>query len=728
MGEMRRVLSATVGMDGWSPGRLLCCPAWPRLQSGQSVGSFRTLVSPGDLASVDRVQPWSFHLGLAADSPPPACRFLASGFELRLDRQRIVRCVMVQPGVLIGHANFEVVPTLFAPEHEVNRAGACDWIALDPLVVLMSRRADGATRFCLAAQSGPADSVSRLVRDLLELDAESLFREEATARDSFLRRTDNRSLLAPLLPPALEALVGALRSPTAAIPFRWTAGEAEGDGVFSINDLFPLVQAWCEVDPGVAQDLVKAALSCLRADGGIPAVCPADGSAPSPHAAWPLLVQCARAAWIAKRDPQFLAFALPRLHLYLSRSIAYFDPDHDGIPCWQSPQEPFILQTYEAGLASADLITFLLCEIFAFLELAEAAEFAFDSQPFRSQRNRFCATLETLFWDPHNRVFPDRYIGGEAIERITLSAVLPLLWEGLPGRYRENLQQLITRSDHLLWPGGVGAWLRWDTDDAPPPILLPHQFLVLEALRNAGAEEERQQLAMGYAKWLRKRFDGTGVLPRWIGDPPAAEAGADESPQRPVLGAALVLVAAGVGDEQVATSDVSRPLRWLDRHRQAVIGAVVGALAAGVFGIAVAYFFKKSMPITYAEPIAGLARQHYVEGDYDTAVSIYEDLIEGTSGALAIEFQFANACLNKGEYAEAEKRYLHLLKQSPREPAVMMNLGLVLFKEGRLQEAGRCYITVIREFGSVRPDLAQRANVALQIISERLQHSAAVAP
>ena len=197
-------------------------------------------------------------------------------------------------------------------------------------------------------------------------------------------------------------------------------------------------------------------------------------------------------------------------------------------------------------------------------------------------------------------------------------------------------------------------------------------------------------------------------------------------PERTYLGAqralpsALAVVAADtIHEHSTPSGKDSAKLRWLDRHRAAVIGATVAALSLAVVAVTAILLARKTLPASSAQALAGLARQQVAEGDYDIAISNYLKLREGTRGAAAVELLMGNTYFGKRDFAAAETCYRNVIQQDPGSATALYNLGLALFKQDRLNEAAACYEELLRKHGALHPGLANRARLALELIAER---------
>lgn len=700
--------------------------AWNSNDQPIAEGCFRTLQRLGDVAPADNPAPWSFKAALPEHLGPPSVVLLANGYRLSFPQPPqagACTCIMLKPGILIGQTTLSAAPALFAPEFEVHKEGNAEWINLPSgTVLLLSERDDGATRFCLSAGSADREAAMKAVEGWEAEDVHTLFDAQVHQRALLWNEEEERPPASRHIWYAIESLIARARPACGMFPCRWSVGDRVDGVIFDVNHSLPLALAWSTLDSAMAEDVVCSALSCQNEDGSIPAWVCADGSTSAAARAWPLLAQAAAVAWSGRRNPEFLQYALPRLYRYLADVTSHTDPATRGIHCWQSSGESLVPETFDAGLASADLPTLLLCEIEAFFELCDdAPQFAFDRAALQAEHDRLAKSLMDDLWDNTERVFRSRYIDGTAIERISLASILPLLWSNLPARYEDPILRQLGRGGPFHTNCGVPLWLKWEDESETPPAPPAHQVLVLEALRRAGATREHDDLARTIDQRLARYFGEYHLLPEDLRVSPAGPAAS--KPQHAVSSALAVIMAGRPSDDRGTAGAKSKNLRWLDRHRAAVIGTTIALIAFAVVAVTVLLITRRTLPAPTIEALAGLARQQYADKNYDEAIATYQKLWKGTRGSAAVELLMGNAYHRKGDYPAAEKCYRDVLEKNPQSATALYNLGLTLFRQNRMEEASACYEDLIRRFGPANPILANRARFALDLIAERTGRS-----
>jgi tetratricopeptide (TPR) repeat protein len=77
-----------------------------------------------------------------------------------------------------------------------------------------------------------------------------------------------------------------------------------------------------------------------------------------------------------------------------------------------------------------------------------------------------------------------------------------------------------------------------------------------------------------------------------------------------------------------------------------------------------------------------------------------------------------NAYLKMGDAASAERCYRNVLERDPRAMPARINLALALYRQGKREEATRHYRQFLEDHGNEYPQLAVRAQTAIELIEE----------
>ncbi len=452
----------------------------------------------------------------------------------------------------------------------------------------------------------------------------------------------------------------------------------------------------------------------MQADGFLPARIHANGATSTDTFAWPVIAQSAAAVLQRGASTDFASFALPRLARYLGHALDRFEKD--GHYVWRTPEEAFIPDTFDLDLATVDLAAFLLSDLDAFCDLCAAYEYNDPAvQTLQAQRDGLVAHLTDHLWDGDTGVFRDRYVNGKQIKRTTLSTYLPLLWKGLGSAYREQVFRHMREQSAKTGNAPADLWERWDADPVDPPAPAQQEAYVLYALYQTDDSGIQRQFQTALNNALQFAYNKHGMIPADLSGAVSDPSGSS------VNGAALVVMVTHPPSASRAPADTSsQTIRWLDRYRVAVVGALMGALVIAITAVVLTYLFKATPTAVDMETLTGLAERHYADGRYEQAIAIYHELTDAMPGNVGLHFRLGNAYYRAGQLAQAEQHYQRALDSDRPHPRAMRNLAITLYDQGKYDEAASYFQMIIDRFGDHYPTLANQAQLALDIMQPRL--------
>jgi len=505
-----------------------------------------------------------------------------------------------------------------------------------------------------------------------------------------------------------------VRPPQGVLPYRWSASDAD-PRIMDLNEMLPLIGAWRIADPALARDLLRSAFASQADDGSLPRACGPSGAVEESTAPWPLFAQCLQGLHLCAPDPAFAEELRPRVLRYLGWALSYFDPDGEGRPRWTSGREALVPETWDENLRSADLAALLLAETEALTRLGAPPD---ELAPLRIHAQRIADELRTFFWDSGDQIYRDRYGDGRFVARRTFSAVLPLIWRGLPAL-------AAAEAGRLLGPGGVFGsrssgvplWERWPEDEAPPAAPAAHQAILLFGLQQA----ERWRLSRDLRARLTAVIESSRERRR---APPASYNGLDPaSPQSPSAVAAAVSLQ--VLSDPPALRTRTGPSLWLDRldrHRGTLAAILVLGLLAGLVMAARWWQRRRAPPGPSLEALVGLAHNEYKRGDYAEAERMCREIVEywGKATQPPVRFLYGNALFRTGQYAAAFEQYRRALEDPEMEPLARFNMAQALVRLGRRSEALSIFLLLASEQEKEFPELAERARLAGDFLQGRL--------
>ncbi len=511
----------------------------------------------------------------------------------------------------------------------------------------------------------------------------------------------------PLLAQALRRLEGRLRFPDGPGEGAWAAVSDDGTETFDLNALLPLAAVWAPRRPEVAVALVDAALDACD-EYGVPPRYTGPSAPTAPGAAWPLLAQAALRAAGSEPDPGIDARAVEGLRRALGAAVHLYDPEGVGRPRWPTPEEAFVPDAWDENLAPVDLAAFLRAEFEAFDLLCRRSgiEPDDDHRVPPGYRERLDHHLLRVLWDPRRGRFTDRYLDGRRSARLTLGALTPLLWTGLPDEHREAVRGLARAGSPLWTPAGLALWEPWPEDPVPPPTPSLPLAVALCALDRVPAEFRDVAAA------VRPALEGAFADPAKAEPPPALS----------------VLAALSETGPEPDRTGRSRWIRWLDRHSRPLLriaGALLVLIALGL--LLLPRLFPHTGEGPTIEALAGLAENHYHHGRYEDAEALYREILRRRSIPLA-HFRLGNAAFRRGALAEAEAQYREAMRQRDLEPQALFNLAQVLLRKERVDEAREAFQRIVAEHGARYPDIVERAETALRILDRGPPHGPPPAP
>ena len=691
----------------WREGWLLNPPAGTQPAETGSRPGFRLRANPGEIAPNIPHAAWLLRL-----EPPPKTGCLAHGFVCAGETGNVFHHVYCPaPGTLCGEADHAVEVRLVSDKHPTRRDGAQAILDAPGLcVILLVEKHAGGTRWALVWSGGGEHETLVQTKAALAVSAKNAWAELlAHRREIRARATCDRDFL-PAMNEAIECLLGAMRPADGAFPGLWLDTENDSPAM-NLGRALAVLPALGRIAPDDAEKLIQTILLLEEPDHSLPAFVAPNRSPGQRHAPPPLAAQAALALWRANPSLDFSRRIVPRLARLLRWQLDYFESQPQGICRWRHPAESLAPEIYDDRLATPDTSALLLAELDAFAELA--APFP-DVEPIVApviaRRKKIEIALQTFFWDAGECEFRSRYLDGRPIARPTVASAMPLLSAKLAPPQIAQILKLIGPGGVLRQQGAIANWAAWESDKTSASASPLVQILILRALRRRDLTEKADLLASGLAAQIRHEREQLGRLP--------AELSKAHSANRAPLETAALVIHLAFGDElgsRVARHRVSPLLNWLDKQRRGLATAAT-LLAAGIALALAAPALLHRDDETGAETGVGLAQMHADQGDWRGAISLYEQLL-GTPlrDSRAIDFRLGNAWFHLDGWPQAEAAYRTAIARNPDQPRAWMNLALTLYQQQKFGEAATWYRNFIAKFGTYYPDLAARAQTALEL-------------
>jgi tetratricopeptide (TPR) repeat protein len=712
--EMLSLLPATPWRKGW----MLRTDCWTGRMTPARWGGFITLNCPCDIGPDGMDPAWSLHISLPGGTAvPQQCIFLSNGL-VALDRHTangISMCAFTpEPGVLWGISRKR--PTLFAPDATIEKPDEYTCILQENNVQLrlMVRPDRGMYKFSLACRHREAPSAYSLtdtaehlrqsVACYLDINMERFIGETLLLRRSYWQHHSCDASLSSCAIRHLEELVRLIQPAHNRIPFRWMCRDINHPGIFDIDRVFALTDAWVRIDPAVAGENMLAALSIQEQDGFIPAWVEITGeSADTPCR--PMLAQSVRKILEVQPDQNFLRNVTPDLIRYINGMLSRYVTEPELGAVWPAEQTALSPSLYRPGVPALDATCLVLAEIEAALECVRSQP---DAMPFltvwQEYQRQLSAALTSRFYESASGLFKEQDIDSDSfVDRITLGTLLPLLCDSVPDASLARIYPLLDAGSPLLSATGIQDWEYWRDDAVLPPVEALHQLLVIDGL-------QRRMPA-----WEKTQFND--VLQQFAQNSEKNDTERIEPTQRVLcLGVSSHAIQHRTDREQFPPA-----LQFLDRHALTVSAVTCVAGLLFLIGICTAQLSRTTLTRPAIETIAGMGQLYYQHGDYDHAIPYYARLSQAMNRHPRFELMLGNAHFRKGAYRIAEQHYRHVLRNRP-QPAALMNLALTLYHQGRPREAADCYAQVIDLFERQHPEISHRAALSIDLIRQQLRN------
>lgn len=638
-----------------------------------------------------------WHLQMTQPELICTTRLFYNGFSIggrRRPEKNRIDAILTGPGLLCGTVAGLPDPQLISGT-AITKEPGCEWLRSGDLTVLFRQREN---RFALVYGPCTFQQALSKAEDALDQNFEELMQAEAEKRKNVSRLFSINSRHNPPVALAFETLTARLRDRNGAIRGIWSVADGFEKETFSLNELYPLVRAWCLINPAIALDLAQTALSLQQSNGGFPTWINADGIA-STVAPWPLIAQSFELALRSAPEPAVLKKHLPALRKYVQWALRRFDPRRDRIPFWQSEQEVFVPGSYERDKATPELTVFLIAELDSVLRLCEASEHSESAMTsLVEEREHLIRTLDTTFWNPGKKAFSNVWENGHYRHEVTFGSFVPLFWSGLDSEKKSALIESFEAARGLPGQRSV-SWEQDETDDttARPAI---HQFMAFEIVRSSG----NRNLLMQFVHRTREKFavwfehESLTAVRSQSAETPAYALG-------PVTAALALSVQAEFEREAAQIHTVAQLLlRWAERLKIRrtdlsilLVFALLSLLAHLIYAI----------PHSWnAEERTGEALLNYREGRHAEALRICRRYPEYAISRLIQ----ANMLMLAEQPDKAEELYRQTLLQEPESPSALFGLALALQMNGKFDEAEKRYVDFIDIYELRYPVASQLAD------------------
>lgn len=648
-------------------------------------------------------------LQLISPEAPCTTRLFANGLSISARKhpdQNYIHALLIAPGTFCGTVSGLPRPRLSTTAELVEKEGF-SWTQTGHHTALLLCKEN---RFALIYGELTPERAMDRAETVLDENFDQLTQTETEDRKKVAALFSINPRHNPPVALAAEILTARLRQRTGTLHGLWSRAEGFENETFSLNELYPLIRAWCIIDPPTALELAQTALSLQQNSGGFPSWIEAGGLS-STSAPWPFIVQAFELAWRQNGDSALLKKHLPALRKYMQWAMRRFDPHRDRIPAWQNEQEIFIPEHFERGKATPELTVMLITELDALIRLCEVCEYAEASvQSLAEERDQLTQTLNTVFWNPEQKAFSNVWKNGHYLHEPSFGSFMPLFWRGLDREKQTALLEAFEETHGFPGQADPASWKQERIDDAAhlPAI---HQFIAFEALRNAGGTRAPLMLFVrrareGFAAW----FERESIEAARHQTAPSTTAYA----LGPVTAALILAVQEAFENEaSKAPSAAQLLLKWGHRRRiNKTDLRIVFTFLLAIVIVHLAYTLPRSRN---SEARVAEAALSYQQGHYTDAMRICRHY---PNNALSRLIQ-ANLLMLAERPDQAETLYRKALLQETESPSALFGLALALQLTGNLEEAQKRYIDFIDIHENRYPAAAQLADEFMQLARDQ---------
>jgi tetratricopeptide (TPR) repeat protein len=650
---------------------------------------------------------WKLEL-IAPETPSCSTRMFCNGFSIGGRKNpgiNRIDVIITGSGVLCGSFTGFPPPQLTAPSG-LRKEADFDWVKNNGASALLMRKE---TRFALICGEPVLERAVEKAETALDGNLAALLQSETEERKNITRLFSMNARHNPPVALAAENLAARLRERTGAIHGLWSVADGFPAETFSLNELYPLVRAWCLIDPAVALELTLTALTLQQSSGGFPAWIDTGGRLAT-SAPWPFIAQSFELAWQNNRDPALLKKYLPALRKYVQWAARRFDPHRDRIPAWQSEQELFVPGEFDRGKATPELSVFLIAEIEAVLRLSEENDpSGTGGETLTEERDQLARTLNTIFWNPVQKAFSNVWKAGHYLHEPSFGSFTPLLWKGLDREKQTALLESFEETHGFPGHRDPASWNQEEIDDtAHLPAI--HQFMAFEALKNADSARGMVMLFVrrareGFAAWFeRESIEAARQEP----------AGTGAYALGPVTAALFLTVQAEFEKEiSKAPSTAQRILRW--GHRRKI--NKTDLRIASVFLLAILIIHLAYNLPRHKDTDAHMAEAalNYKQGRFTEALRTCRRYPDNTRSL----FLQGNLLMLAEQPAQAEEFYRRALTRETESPSALLGLALALQMNGNFKQAEKRYNDFIDIHESRQPEAAALADEFLRLTREQ---------
>lgn len=630
---------------------------------------FKTLPEKGSVSGSDP-EAWKIHFRLPLKSH---VNYFSNGFIVKR-RSTLAVIAAPAPNVLCGFIQKRYGMELQCEHKHGSNNQTAHFQSESGMGALLQKEDDETIFFSLAVNTVSYAEAESLAEQHFTHTPEELIPLHET-RKNLIKCLDPVPNLNVLPAIVGECLLKQLQVPEGILSEPWPASPALDNKAFSLNELYPLILAWSDVDPKYACSLYEMALNLQREDGHLPAWVTPSGDRNAFDAPLPFFVQCAEHLLQKTDDLAYAKKCLPKLNNYMRWSLRHFFPQNALHPAAQSAQETLASGLWNKNFASVEHTVLLICELEGLVHLHERTDSIIPLFITQSL-GKLTALFEKEFWNPQTRTFSTCYQLEEKTTQYGLHEYLPLLYKNLDGEKRNSL---LAQFKHSPWAQGFSTAARTGNQAAPATPL--QQFIILQCMKNpanshAQASAHAARTWENLILWQNRHFHHK------------------TSTTMPVIDTAFICLLMDL--QALRMKSLNKSASWikgtrslihkLDITRDDLIIILVFSLL--IVGTRQFYHHRNQAAATAT---LQEARASYQAGDTELTVKTCQALLKKEPDNKEGRLLLANILLALDAPQEAEEHYRILNKEDADNPAFIVGLAMSLHRQGHVREAMRYY-------------------------------------
>ncbi|CAH1222601.1 hypothetical protein PAECIP111891_05377 [Paenibacillus allorhizoplanae] len=271
---------------------------------------------------------------------------------------------------------------------------------------------------------------------------------------------------------------------------------------------------------------LKSVLETQLEDGMIPHMSRADGTVSSitqpPILAWGVWEN-----FLYTKRWSDLAYALPRLELYMEWILTHRDKNQNGLLEWMIEGNP-LCRSGESGmdnsprfdeaalLDAVDFSSYAAADMTYMSRIAEELGDHERSLLWSRRSAAVSASIHSKLWHEEDGFYYDLAMNGSMSKVKAISGFMPMLLEDLQKTRTERLLAMLHDPQHFGTPFPVPSTAvsepTYSTDMWRGPVWISTNYLIITGLRKQGKEEEANKLAERTIDAVQFWYEGYGVI------------------------------------------------------------------------------------------------------------------------------------------------------------------------------------------------------------------------